>query len=132
MIIIKMEFISREVIMLSVNLNRREKSEKNNIEEEVQVASEQKRRTVYLPCNCKAIECFSKIPEHDRLIINRSYWEKTNTQRKQWVYDHITRSSPKQMYSETGTSKRQYTHVYSLPVPSKHAGEKINVCKDML
>ena len=35
------------------------------------------------------------------------------------------------MHSEAGTSKRQYTHVYSLPVPSKHAGEKINVCKDM-
>ena len=36
-----------------------------DVEEEVQVASEQKRRTVYSPCNCKAIECFSKIPEHD-------------------------------------------------------------------
>ena len=72
-------------------------SEEDNIdvdvEEEVQVAPAQKRRTVYPPCNCKAIKCFSKIPEHDRLIINRSYSEKTNTQRKQWVYDHITRSA---------------------------------------
>ena len=84
-------------------------AEEDNIAVDVEeVAIEQKRKTVYPPCNCKAIECFSKIPEHDRLIINRSYWEKTNTQRKQWVYDHITRSAPKRRYSEDGASKRQY------------------------
>lgn len=66
-------------------------------------------------CICKIKICYLKIPEKNRVIINKKFSELEDYGRRLWIQNYVTIEEPKRRYSYETGSKCKFSRFFFLP-----------------
>ncbi|KAL9707710.1 hypothetical protein quinque_011228 [Culex quinquefasciatus] len=87
----------------------------------------QKHAVVGDTCGAKCpFKCTEKIGKQDRIAFNKSFWERSDEEKRLMYALYVTRRIPKR--PKNGAKNRKNTFVYSMPQPSD-SREKVRVCR---